>query len=330
MRNIGNNLSNGGSSGVEPQKQASPGPTTTDVAVNDVQKAASRSWTKVYLGMGSIPFWGVHLTALIGVFALGWSAKGFALAIALYFVRMFFVTAGYHRYFSHRTYKTSRFFQFVLAWGASTSLQKGVLWWAAHHRRHHKYSDTPKDVHSPRQYGFWWSQIGWILAPDFNTTDMTRVPDLARYPELRWINRYHLIPGITLAVLLFLVGGAHALIWGFFVSTTLLWHGTFTINSLTHVFGRRRYLTTDDSRNSFILALITMGEGWHNNHHHYQSAAQQGFRWYELDLSYLVLRLLGALRIVWDIRKVPPHVVSNQPKRTEKKDKSDPLLKNAA
>jgi stearoyl-CoA desaturase (Delta-9 desaturase) len=250
----------------------------------------------------SLPFFGVHVAAVVGVALLGWSWKGFALAIALYYVRMFGVTGGYHRYFSHRTYRTSRWFQFVLAWLAQSSLQKGALWWAAHHRQHHKYSDTKLDPHSFREDGFWHSHIGWILQRETEDTDDKKIGDLARYPELRWLNKWHLVPGVLLGVGLWLVGSWSALVWGLFVSTTLLWHGTFTINSLAHWFGRRRYKTTDDSKNSFILALITMGEGWHNNHHYYQRATCQGFFWWEIDMTYYVLKALSWVGLVWDLQ----------------------------
>jgi stearoyl-CoA desaturase (Delta-9 desaturase) len=190
-----------------------------------------------------------------------------------------------------------------------------VLWWASHHRTHHKLSDQPGDIHSVKQDGFFYSHMGWIMTSEHDATDWAKIKDFASYPELRWLNRWHLVPPIALAVLLFAIGGWHALLWGFFVSTTLLWHGTFTINSLSHLFGWRRYPTTDDSRNNPLLALVTMGEGWHNNHHHYQGAANQGWRWYELDLSYLVLRALAAVGLVWDIRTAPAHVVAGERKR---------------
>ncbi len=257
----------------------------------------------------SLPFIGVHIAAIVGVAVLGWSWKGFALAIALYFVRMFGVTAGYHRYFSHRTFRTSRWFQFALAWLAESSFQKGVLWWAAHHRDHHKYSDTKLDVHSFREEGFWWAHVGWILSKHTEKTDMKKVQDLARFPELRWLNKWHLVPGIVLGVVLWLAGGWFALVWGLFVSTTLLWHGTFSINSLAHWWGRRRYQTTDDSKNSFALAVITMGEGWHNNHHYYPRSTAQGFFWWEIDPTFYVLRLLSAVGLVWDLHTPPKPVL---------------------
>lgn len=240
---------------------------------------------------------------------LGWSWKGFGLAVGLYFIRMFGVTGGYHRYFSHRTYRTSRPFQFVLAWLAQSSLQKGALWWAAHHRDHHKHSDTKLDPHSWREEGFWWSHVGWILSTKTEETDLKKVSDLARYPELRWLNKHHLVPGVLLGVALFLVGSWPALVWGLFVSTTLLWHGTFSINSLAHWWGRRRYATTDDSKNSFALALVTMGEGWHNNHHYYQRSTAQGFFWWEIDCTYYILRALAAVGLVWDLHTPPKAVL---------------------
>lgn len=256
----------------------------------------------------SFPFFAVHLAAVAGVLWLGWSWTGFALAVALYYVRIFGVTAGYHRYFSHRTYRTSRAMQFFLAVLAQSSVQKGALWWAAHHRHHHKHSDTPRDPHSFRDQGFWYSHVGWILSRDTEETDMKVVSDLARYPELRWLNRYHVVPGIALAVILWLVGGWFALVWGFFVSTTLTWHGTFTINSLSHWWGRRRYETTDGSRNNAILAILTMGEGWHNNHHYYQRSVRQGFFWWEIDLTYYVLYAMSRVGLVWDLNMPPEKV----------------------
>jgi stearoyl-CoA desaturase (delta-9 desaturase) len=249
----------------------------------------------------SLPFYAVHVVAVVGVALVGFSWQGLALAVALYYVRMFGVTGGYHRYFSHRTYRTSRAFQLVLAVLAQSSVQKGALWWAAHHRDHHKYSDTPKDPHSYRDYGFWYSHVGWILSSETEETDFSRISDLARYPELRWLNKWHVVPGVVLAVALFLIGGWSALVWGFFVSTTLLWHGTFTINSLSHIWGRRRYSTTDDSKNNPVLAIVTMGEGWHNNHHYYPRSVRQGFHWWQVDMTYYVLRALSAVGIVWDL-----------------------------
>jgi stearoyl-CoA desaturase (delta-9 desaturase) len=253
------------------------------------------------------PFVAVHI-AVLGIFFVPFHWWYPVMAVSLYAARMFFVTAGYHRYFSHRTFKTTRVFQAILAVSAMTSLQKGVLWWAAHHRHHHRFSDLEEDVHSPTLKGFWWSHVGWILSKRYNTTRSELVPDLARYPELRWLNKNHIIPGAVLGTLLFLVGGLGVFFWGFCVSTVMLWHGTFTINSLCHVFGRRRYPTTDTSRNSLILSLITMGEGWHNNHHHYMASVKQGFYWWEIDCTYYILKMLSWVHIVWDL-KMPPRAL---------------------
>lgn len=259
----------------------------------------------------SMPFLLVHAVALIAPFLVPFAWKWVALALVLYVVRMFGITAGYHRYFSHRAYKTSRTFQFVLALLGTFSLQKGVLWWAANHRHHHRFSDEPEDIHSPKQSGFWWSHVGWILAPDFNATRWENIKDFAKYPELRWLNQHFLLPQIAYAVAMFALGGWSGLVWGFFVSTVFLWHGVFTINSLSHVFGRRRFNTTDTSKNNWLLALVTLGEGWHNNHHFYQSTANQGFYWWEIDLSYYTLRALSWCGVVWDLRTPPAHVLAN-------------------
>ncbi len=270
---------------------------------------ARETWRQTYLNRGTAPFWGFHLVALLGVLYLGFSWTGLALAITLYVARMFFITAGFHRYFSHRAFKTSRPVQAVLAFGAQTSLQRGALFWAAKHRHHHRFSDTPHDVHSAVRDGFWWAHLGWSTSTTSNGTDLTKVADLAKFPELVWLNRWKHLPAVMLAVALLLLGGVHALVWGFFVSTVLLWHGTFTINSLSHMYGRRRYPTPDTSRNNWALAILTMGEGWHNNHHHYQSSANQGFRWWEIDVTYYLLRGLAAVGLIWEVRRAPQHVV---------------------
>jgi stearoyl-CoA desaturase (delta-9 desaturase) len=256
-----------------------------------------------------IPFVFMHL-ACIGVIFVGISLPAVLLCVGLYALRMFALTAGYHRYFAHRTFKTSRPFQFVLALVGTMAVQKGPLWWAAHHRRHHKYSDQEGDVHSPVQEGFWWSHVGWIVSPKFDPTDWDAIKDFSRYPELRWLNTYHLIPPITLAVLLFLLGGWQWLVWGFFVSTVVLYHGTFSVNSLSHLWGSRRFATTDQSRNNFLIALWTGGEGWHNNHHHYMASVKQGFYWWEVDFSYYILTVMSWVRLVSDLRVPPKHLLA--------------------
>jgi stearoyl-CoA desaturase (delta-9 desaturase) len=261
-----------------------------------------RRWLK------SVPFFSMHL-ACVAVFFTGVNGIALALCGACYFVRMFGITAGYHRYFSHRSFKTSRLFQFVLAWLGCSAMQKGPLWWAAHHRHHHRYSDTPDDPHSPRTNSVWWSHIGWVLARDHEETNWQAIHDWSRYPELRWLNRHHWVPGIFLATLCVLIGGWSGLAWGFFVSTVLLYHAVFAVNSLCHIFGRRRFATTDESRNNVLVAVLTLGEGWHNNHHHYQSSANQGFFWWEIDVSYYMLKVLGLFGLVWGLRKPPAKVL---------------------
>ena len=256
----------------------------------------------------AIPMVAVHL-ACLAAFFMGFRWSYLIVCLALYYVRMFFVTAGYHRYFSHRSFKTSRAFQFVMALIATSSTQKGVLWWAANHRHHHKYSDTDQDLHSPTLRGFMWSHIGWILADRYDATRTELIGDFHKFAELRWLNKYHLVPPVVLGVATYLIGGWPLLVWGYCISTVLLWHSSFTINSLTHIFGKRRYATSDSSRNSAILALVTMGEGWHNNHHHYMASTRQGFFWWEIDITYYILKVLSWFRIVWDLREPPPHIL---------------------
>lgn len=260
-----------------------------------------------YLRTNFVLFLLVHLSALIGVLVTGWSWTWALVAVVSYYVRMMVVTAGYHRYFAHRSYRTSRAFQFLLALGAQSAAQRGVLWWAGHHRWHHKHSDTPLDVHSAKQRGFWYAHVGWLLGGAWNESDHKLVPDLAKYPELRWLDRpyLHLLPVLALGLAFLLVGGLPAFVWGFLVSTVMVWHGSFAVNSFAHLVGRRRYATRDDSRNSWLLALLTTGEGWHNNHHHYPGSASQGFFWWEIDLTYYVLVGLSRLGLVWDVRRVP-------------------------
>ena len=252
----------------------------------------------------------VHVAAVVGVAVLGFSWKGVALCIASYYLRMFAITAGFHRYFSHRSFRLARVPQFLLALLGQTAAQKGVLWWASNHRHHHKYSDRPEDIHSPVQNGFWWSHIGWILSGLYDETDFSRIPDLAKYSELRWLNRNQYGATLIYALGLYLAFGWTGLIYGYFLSTVLLWHGTFTINSLMHLFGRRVFPTADQSRNSMLFALITMGEGWHNNHHYYPSSAAQGFRWWQVDASFYLLWLGEKIGVVKGLRRAPSLAVT--------------------
>ena len=278
----------------------------------------------------------LHLAPLLAFFT-GITLFDSILCVFLYFFRMFFITGGYHRYFAHRTYKTSRWFQFVIAFFAQTSIQKGAIWWAANHRIHHKFSDTSKDPHSNNVYGFWYSHLGWIMGPDYKVTKTDLIKDYAKFPELMWLNKYHLIPGLFLLIVVFVVGGftnsafygvsfidgaLSAIVTGFFLSTILLFHGTFSINSLMHMIGKPRYETGDLSKNSLSLALVTLGEGWHNNHHYYQSSTRQGFFWWEIDITFYILKILSFFGLVWDLNPVPKHI-----KNSKNLDHAKELLK---
>ena len=259
----------------------------------------------------AIPFIVVHFACVAAVWS-GVTWHALAMCIALYWLRIFAISAGYHRFFSHRAYATSRAFQFTLAFLAQTSAQKSVLWWAAKHRHHHLHSDTGDDVHSPRQHGFFYSHVGWIFARRNDRTNLAKVADLARYPELVWLHRWELAPAVAVAGFCFLAGGWSGLVVGYLWSTVLVYHATFCINSLAHVRGAQRYVTGDDSRNNWLLALMTMGEGWHNNHHAFQSSVRQGFKWWEIDPTYYILRILSWLGIVWDLREPPESVLRNE------------------
>ena len=259
----------------------------------------------------AVPFVAAHLACFAAIWT-GVTWQALVLCAALYLLRMFGVVAGYHRYFSHRTFSTSRTFQFILGVLAQTSAQKSLLWWAAKHRHHHLHSDTGQDVHSPRHTGFFYSHLGWIFARKHDQADLTRVADLTRYPELMWLHKHELLPPTVLAALCFAIAGWSGLVVGFFWSTVLLYHATFCINSLAHVSGTKRYVTGDDSRNNALLAIFTLGEGWHNNHHAYQSSVRQGFRWWEIDPAYYVLRALSWIGVVWDLKLPPEAVMRNE------------------
>lgn len=275
-----------------------------------------------------------HLLPIAAIWT-GATAFDWWLCLGLYYFRMFWITGGYHRYFSHKTYKTSRWFQFVIAFFAETSVQKGVLWWGAHHRHHHKTSDTPSDPHSMKIYGFWYSHIGWIAGPEYKATDFNAIQDYAKYPEIRWIDKHYTYPVWIAMIAVFITGGfvnsvsdystdlgwmtlangswslqggLSALLIGFMLSTAILFHGTFSINSIMHKIGKKRYESGDESKNSLILALVTLGEGWHNNHHYYMSSTRQGFYWWEIDITYYILKMFSWLGLVWDIQEVPRHI----------------------
>lgn len=268
-----------------------------------------------------LPFIFIHV-ACIGAIWTGWSVTALVACLFFFWLRMFAITAFYHRLFSHRSFKTNRFWQFCFAVLGNTSCQRGPLWWAAHHRKHHKYSDQEADLHSPIQHSFWFSHVGWFMSEAGFKTDYSVIKDLAKYPELRFLNRFDILVPALFAGFIFGLGelmaaywpqletnGWQMLVWGFFISTTLLFHATFTINSLGHIWGSRRFETKDHSRNNPWFALLTLGEGWHNNHHRFAVSAKQGFYWWELDITYYCLKLLSYFGIVSDLNPVPKRIL---------------------
>lgn len=287
---------------------------TSNADAIDPATADRVDWLRV------VPFIGLHVAAL-GVFVVGFSWFALGVAAFLYALRMFAITGFYHRFFSHRAFKTSRPLQFVFGLIGASSVQRGPLWWAAHHRHHHRHADQPVDLHSPSQHGFIKSHMGWFMTPRAFPIDWKAIPDLERFPELKFLDRFDILVPVALAALLFGLGqlletyapalgtsGPQLLIWGFFFSTVVLFHATVTINSLAHVWGNRRYETRDTSRNNFWLALLTFGEGWHNNHHHYPASARQGFFWWEIDLTWYALLLMQRCGLIWDLKPVPARI----------------------
>ncbi|MGH1361842.1 MAG: acyl-CoA desaturase [Burkholderiaceae bacterium] len=277
-----------------------------------------------------IPFVLLHLGCL-GVIWVGVSQTSVLVAAILYALRMFAVTGFYHRYFSHAAFRTSRKVQFIFAVIGASSVQRGALWWASQHRHHHLHSDQPADAHSPGQHGFFWSHMGWFMARGNFATRRELLGRLGQFPELRFLDRFDSLVPVLLALALYLLGetlawvaphlatsGPQLLVWGFFISTVALYHATFSINSLAHCFGRRRYRTHDNSRNSAILAILTFGEGWHNNHHHYPGAVRQGVAWWEFDLTYYGLRLLAAFGLIWDLKEMPESLRSASLERSQR------------
>jgi stearoyl-CoA desaturase (delta-9 desaturase) len=262
------------------------------------------------------PYIGIHLMCF-GVIWVGWSSVAVGIAVFLYLLRTFAITGFYHRYFSHRTFKTSRWFQFLFGLIGVSTIQRGPLWWAAHHRHHHAHSDDPEDVHSPIQHGFLWSHMGWFTAPVNFRTKIELIQDFAKFPELRFLDRFDLVISVLIGTSMFILGavlpaelgtsGMQMLVW-FFISTVILYHVTYMINSLAHVYGSRRYETTDTSRNNLFLAILAFGEGWHNNHHYYPNTARQGFYWWEIDVSYYIIVVLSWLGLVWDVKPVPAEI----------------------
>ena len=298
------------------------------VAINEEDADYRANWSQIDVWR-VIPFVLIHL-ACFAVFWVGFSWFALIFATALYLIRMFAITGFYHRYFSHKTFKTSRFFQFILAILGATAVQRGPLWWASHHRQHHVKSDEAEDAHSPVQHGFLWSHLGWFLSNKHFATRTQSVKELAQFLELRLLDRFDVVVPFLLALSIYITGswlendypnlntnGLQLLVWGFAISTVALYHATFTVNSLAHVWGKRRYATRDHSRNNLLIAVLTLGEGWHNNHHHYPGSARQGFYWWEIDITYYGLKLLAFCGLIWDIRTVSTSI------RESKKNKSN-------
>lgn len=275
-----------------------------------------------------VPFVLIHL----GCFAVlwtGYSSFAIKLAIFLYCIRIFSIGAFYHRYFAHKAFQTNRFWQTFFTITALMAVQRGPLWWAAHHRDHHSHSDQPEDAHSPHQHGFWFSHMGWFLCKKYFHYNPDRIRDFARFPELRWLDRFDVVVPILFGIGLYVLGdfvgsaypewgtsGWQVLVWGFCISTVCVFHATFTINSLCHCFGSRPYPTHDFSRNNLLFALYTFGEGWHNNHHHYPISARQGFKWWEIDFTYYLLRLLEYVGVVHSLKHPPKELCLASPRST--------------
>jgi stearoyl-CoA desaturase (delta-9 desaturase) len=266
-------------------------------------------WGSISL-LSAVPFTAMHVGVAVGVFLAPPTWTLASAAFLSYALRLIAVTGGYHRYFSHRGFKTSRPFQFILAMAGTLAMQKGPLWWAAHHRTHHRFSDTEKDIHSSKIYGFWWAYLGWILSRNNDSTDTALIADFWRYPELRFLNRFHLIPPLAVGAFLWLVLGLPVFVWIGLLPIVFGWHALFCSNVLCHVFGSRRFATNEDSRNNPFFAVLVFGEGWHNNHHFYPTSARQGFYWWEIDVTYYVILFLKKCGLVWDVAGVPARVLA--------------------
>lgn len=258
-------------------------------------------------------------------FVTGVSTAALAVFLLSTVVQLFGITAGYHRLLAHRSFKTSRQFQFVLAVFGVLAGQNGPLWWVGHHRHHHRYSDREEDTHSPRR-GLFWSHMGWLFSPRCVRVRYRLVADLARFSELVLLERYSYAVNLGYALLLYLCGevwcafdrgaaasGFQFVVWGTVVSTVCVYHSIWSANSLCHRFGTRRYSTPDNSRNNFIVSLLTLGDGWHHNHHHCPYSARHGFRWWEIDINFAILKLLSCLGIVWDLRMPFERVARGSP-----------------
>jgi stearoyl-CoA desaturase (delta-9 desaturase) len=250
----------------------------------------------------------IHLLPIFAFFT-PFSLNDVCLFLVSYALRVFALTAGYHRYFSHKAFETNRFFQFFLAYFAACSLQGGPLWWASHHRHHHHTSDENSDVHSPVRSGFFHSHFLWFMQKKNLKAHYCLIKDFSQVPELRMLERYWYLAPLPMMLILYLIGDWNYIVWGFFVPTLFVNNVTYCVNSLVHLYGNRPYKTQDHSKNNWWVALLTFGEGWHNNHHRYAGSANQGFCWYQIDITYYLLKMLSTLRIVKNLKKVPSKIL---------------------
>ena len=246
----------------------------------------------------------LHIGAVAALFVFSW--RVFAAAVFLYWMTVALgISMGYHRLHTHRSYQIPRFLEYFFAVCGALTLEGGPIFWVATHRLHHQKSDQPGDPHSPRD-GAWWSHVGWILLGETNHNN-TRVlskyaPDLAKYKFYVWLNNYHWVPLTVLGVLLYAIGGLPLFLWGGCLRVVVGLHSTWLVNSATHMWGRRRFETRDDSRNSWWVALLTFGEGWHNNHHAHPTSARHGLAWYELDHSWILISVLKFFGIAKSVK----------------------------
>jgi stearoyl-CoA desaturase (delta-9 desaturase) len=240
-----------------------------------------------------------HLGAVAALFVFSW--KAFAVAVFLYWMTVGLgISLGYHRLHTHRSYKTPKLLEYFFAVCGASTLEGGPIFWVATHRIHHQKSDHEGDPHSPRD-GAWWSHVGWILlgeAKHNNTRLLSKyAPDLAKDPFYVWLNNYHWVPVLVLAVILYATGGIPFVLWGICMRIVVGLHATWLVNSATHMWGSRRFDTHDDSKNNWWVALLTFGEGWHNNHHAHPTSARHGLAWYEVDISWISLKVMKFLGI---------------------------------
>lgn len=261
------------------------------------------------VGFSLLPLVAVHALLLAAPF-VEFTLVSFVILFVVTRVAGLGITVGFHRLLAHHAFKTSRLTRFLIAAAGCTALQKGPLWWVVHHREHHRHSDQEGDPHSPVRDGFWYAHHGWLVVKDRTHPDFSSVRDLSKYPELYWLDRLWMIPGMLSAGTCYLIGGLPGLVWGFGLGTVLVFQVTFAVNSLGHLVGRQRFATGDGSRNNFVLGILGMGDGWHNNHHRAPSSAMHGFAWYEIDQSYAVIRLLRAVGLAWDVRQPPAEALA--------------------